>query len=97
MDPITSKVLFQIEVNCISNCVWETVKCIGPSLEAEDDDSDNDLFYIPPSNLSKPISTKLEAQMVVDHGRRHSCITIQRFVIKFYILLLGYIVHLKSR
>jgi len=74
MDLITCKVLSQKKVNYISICVWETIKCIGASLEAKDDDFDNNLFYIPPSNPSKPISTKLEAQMVVDCGRRHSCI-----------------------
>jgi hypothetical protein len=50
------------------------MKCIGALLEAEDDDSDNDLFYTPCSNPSKPISTELEAQMAIDHGRRCSCI-----------------------
>jgi hypothetical protein len=49
------------------------MKHIGASLEVEDDDSNNDLFYTP-SNPSKPISIELEAQMAVDHGRRCSCI-----------------------
>lgn len=60
MDPITSRVLFQREVNCINNYVWETMSRIGASLEAEYDDFDNDLFYIP-SNPSKLISIELEA------------------------------------
>jgi hypothetical protein len=47
----------------------------------------------------EPIYVELEAHMVVDHGKRlHAfCwIIIWRFVIKFYILLLGYVVHLES-
>jgi hypothetical protein len=74
MDPITSRVLSQIEVNCNSNCVWETITCIGASLEAKDDDFNNDLFYIPSSSPSKCISAKLKAQMGINHGRRRSCI-----------------------
>ncbi len=50
------------------------MKHISTSLEVEDNDFDNDLFYIPPSRPSKPISTKLEAWMVVNCGRRRSCI-----------------------
>jgi len=61
MDPITCMMLSQREVNHISNYVWETMKCIGASLEAKDDDSDNDLSYTPLGNPFKPISTKLEA------------------------------------
>jgi hypothetical protein len=74
MDPITSKVLSQREVNCISNYAWETIKHIGASLKVEDDAFNNDLFYIPSSSPLKPISTKFKAWMAIDHGRRHSCI-----------------------
>jgi hypothetical protein len=74
MNPITSRVLSQTEVNCISNCVWETIKRIGASLEAEDYDFNNDLFYIPSSSPSMPIFTKLKARMAIDHGRKRSCI-----------------------
>lgn len=56
MDPITCKHLSQKEVDCINNHIWETIKCIGDSLEAEDDDFDNDRFYTPPSSPFKPIS-----------------------------------------
>jgi hypothetical protein len=73
MDLIIGRVLFQREVNRISNYVWETMSCIGASLKAKDDDFDNDLFYIP-SNPSKLISTKLEARMAIDHGRKCSFI-----------------------
>jgi hypothetical protein len=62
-------VLFQREVNCTNNYVWETMKCIGASLEVKDDDSDNDLLYIPlaiPPNLFFRIRSS--------YGRRCSCI-----------------------
>jgi hypothetical protein len=58
MDPIIGRVLFQRKVNRINNYVWETMKCIGASLEAKNDDYGNDLFYIPPSNPYKPIFAK---------------------------------------
>lgn len=74
MDPIIDKVLSQKDVNRINNCVLETLKRIGASLEVEDDDSNNDLFCTPPNNPLKPIFIKLEAWMAIDHGRRHSCI-----------------------
>jgi hypothetical protein len=74
MDLIIGQVLSQREVDCINKSVWEIVKCIGSSLEAEDDDSNNDFFYMPPRSPSKLISTKLENCLDVDHGRRCSCI-----------------------
>ncbi len=61
----------------ISNCIWETVKWIGDSLEAKDNESDNDLFYTPPSSPSKPINVKLEKHLIIDHARRHSCILLK--------------------
>jgi hypothetical protein len=61
MDPITGMMFSQREVNHISNYVWETMKRIGASLEAKDDDSDNDLLYTPLGSPFEPISTKLEA------------------------------------
>jgi hypothetical protein len=74
MDPIIGQVVSQIKVDRISKSVWEIVKHIGSLLEAEDDDSDNDFFYMLPNNPSKSISTKLQNCLDVDHGRRHSCI-----------------------
>jgi hypothetical protein len=47
------------------------MKHIGVSLEAKDDDFDNNMFYIPPNYPLKPIYVELEAHMVVDHGKRH--------------------------
>jgi uncharacterized RmlC-like cupin family protein len=61
-------------VDHISNRIWEIVKWIGDSLEVEDDESNNDLFYTPPSSPSKPINVELEEHLIVDHARRHSCI-----------------------
>ncbi len=72
MDPIIGMMLSQREVNHISNYVWETMKCIGASLEAKDDDSNNDLLYTPLGNPFEPISTELEAWMAIDHDRRCS-------------------------
>jgi hypothetical protein len=77
MDTIIGRVLFQKEVNRSNNCVWETMKRISASLETKDDDSNNDLFYTPPNSPLKPISTKLEAWMAIDCGRRHSCILLE--------------------
>ncbi len=57
----------------ISNCIWEIVKWIGDSLEAEDNEFDNNLFYIP-SNPSKPIFVMLEEHLIVEHAKRCSCI-----------------------
>jgi hypothetical protein len=45
MDLIIGRVFSQREVNRISNCVWETLKCISVSLEAEDNDFDNDVLH----------------------------------------------------
>jgi hypothetical protein len=73
MDPLTCKVFFQKQVNRINRSVWETVKRIGSLLKPKDNDSKNDLFYTPNSPL-KTISEELEADMIVDCGKRHSCI-----------------------
>jgi hypothetical protein len=62
--------LFRKEVVCTSDHVWEIVKRMGDSLEVEDDDFENNLFYTPPSSPSKPIFTKLEERLVVDCGKR---------------------------
>jgi hypothetical protein len=70
MDLITSRALSQRQVNHINNCVWKTVKHIGVSMEAKDDDFDNNMFYTPPSYPLEPIYVELEAHMVVDHGKR---------------------------
>jgi hypothetical protein len=70
MDLITSRALSQREVNHINNCVWETMKHIGVSLETKNNDFDNKTFYTPPSYPLEPIHAKLEARMVVDHGKR---------------------------
>jgi hypothetical protein len=48
-------VFSQRKVDRIRKNVWETIKCIGSSLEAEDDDFDNDLSYTTPNNPLKPI------------------------------------------
>jgi hypothetical protein len=69
MDPITRWIFSQREVDHISKSVWEIVKCIGFLLEAEDDDSDNDLFYTP--LISSPLEliyAKLENRLNVNHG-----------------------------
>ncbi len=50
MDLIIGQVLSQKEVDCINKSVWKTVTCIGSSLEVEDDDSNNDIFYTPPNS-----------------------------------------------
>jgi hypothetical protein len=46
------------------------MKHIGVSLEAKNDDFDNNMFYTPPCYPLEPIYAKLEARMVVDHGKR---------------------------
>lgn len=58
----------------VNKNVWENMKCIGSSLELEDNVFDNDMFYTPPSNMSKAISIKIENHMNINCGRRHSCI-----------------------
>jgi len=40
---------------------------IGVSLEAKDDDFDNNMLYTPPNYPLEPIYVELEAHMVVDH------------------------------
>ncbi len=60
----------------INNRIWETIKWIGDSLEAEDDESDNDLFYTPSSPF-KPINVELEKHLIIDHAKRHSCILLK--------------------
>jgi hypothetical protein len=50
MDPIIGQVFSQRKVDCIGKSVWETITCIGSSLEAESDDSNNDMFYTPPNS-----------------------------------------------
>ncbi len=65
-------------MNCINDRIWEIVKCIGDSLEDEDNDFDSDIFYTPPSSPFKPIFVKLEERLVVDHCRRHSCILLDK-------------------
>jgi hypothetical protein len=74
MDPIIRRMLSQKEVDHFNKSVWETIKCIGSSLGVEDDDSNNDIFYMPPNNPLKPISVELQNCLDVDRGRRHSCI-----------------------
>jgi hypothetical protein len=73
MDPLTCKALFHKQINRINRSVWETVKSIGSLLKAKDNDSKNDLFYTPSSPL-KTIFEELETHMIVDCGKRHSCI-----------------------
>jgi hypothetical protein len=58
-------------------------------LEIEDDDFNN---YIPFNNPSKPISTQLEAQMVIDHGRKHSCI-----LLNYHLKICDQVLYLPSR
>jgi len=72
MDPIIGWMFFQREVDRISKSVWKTIKCIGSLLEAENDDFDNDFFYMPPNSLLELIFTKLQNCLDVDCGRRHS-------------------------
>jgi len=74
MDPIIGQVFSLREVDYINKSVWEIVKRIGFLLKAKNDDSNNDIFYTPPSSPSEPISVKLENHLDVDHGKRHSCI-----------------------
>jgi hypothetical protein len=57
----SSKGLTQRQKDQSEKNVWETVKCIATSLEAKDDDFDNDLFYTLPSSPLEPISDGLEA------------------------------------
>jgi hypothetical protein len=52
------------------------MKHIRVSLEAKDDDFDNNMFYTPPNHLLEPIYVELEAHMVVDHGKRLHCLII---------------------
>jgi hypothetical protein len=65
-------------VDYINNHVWETIKCIGDSLEVDDDDFKNDFFYSPPSSPLKPIFAELEECLVVDYGKRRSCILLDK-------------------
>ncbi len=62
----------------ISDHVWEIVKCIGDSLEAKDDDFENDIFYTPPNSPYEPIFAKLEEHLVVNCGRKRSCILLDK-------------------
>jgi hypothetical protein len=78
MDPITCRHLSQKEVDYISDRIWENVKHISHSLEAKDDDFDNDLFYTPPNSPFKPISIELEKCLVVDRCKRHSSILLDK-------------------
>jgi hypothetical protein len=61
-------------VDRVNKSVWENMKCIGPSLELEDNVFDNDTFYMSPSNMTKAISIEIENHMNIHCGRRHSCI-----------------------
>ncbi len=61
----------------ISNRIWENIKWIGDSLEAKVNESNNYLFYIPPSSPSKPISAELEECLIVDHAKRCLCILLE--------------------
>jgi hypothetical protein len=74
MDPTIGQMLSQKEVDRINKSVWETIKRIGSSLGVEDDDSNNDTFYTPPSSHLQLISVELQNYLDVDRGRRHSCI-----------------------
>lgn len=74
MDLVGRKGLTQRQKDCINKNVQETIKCIAASLEVENDNFDNDLFYTPPSSLSEPISNGLEAHLHVNQARRWSCI-----------------------
>lgn len=78
MDPITSRHLSQKEVDYINNRVWETIQCISDSLEVDDDDFKNNFFYSPPSSPLKPIFVELEECLVVDYGKRRSCILLDK-------------------
>jgi hypothetical protein len=62
------------KVNHINNCVWDIVKCIGASLEDENDDLDKDLYMLP-SSLSKPIlqSWKLRWLLIMVGGVHAFC------------------------
>ncbi len=87
MDPIIGQMLSQIEVDCISKSVWEAITWIGSSLESEDDDSNNDIFYTPLSSHLKPIFVKLENHLHVNHGKRRSCILLDYHLKIFYQVL----------
>jgi hypothetical protein len=78
MDHITSSHIFQKEVDRTNDHVWEIVKRMGDSLEVEDDDFENDLFYTPPSSPFEAIFVELEEHLVVDCGKRHSCILLDK-------------------
>jgi uncharacterized RmlC-like cupin family protein len=67
-------------VDHISNRIWETIKWIGDSLEVKDNESNNDLFYTPPSSPSKPIFVELEERMIVDHAKRCSLILLENYL-----------------
>jgi hypothetical protein len=99
MDLITNRHLFQKEVDHISNHIWEIVKCIGDSLEVEDDDFENDIFYTPPNSPFEPIFAQLEEHLVVNRGRRRSCIFwdkhMQICYQVLYLQLVGHVVHLE--
>jgi plasmid maintenance system killer protein len=60
MDLITQQVFSQGKVDCINKSAWEIIKRISSSLEVIDDDSNNDLFYTPPSNPLELIFIELE-------------------------------------
>ncbi len=61
------KVMTQRELSHINNVVWEIVKRIAPLLEVkEKNDFDNENFYTPLENPSKPISKMAEEQMRLD-------------------------------
>ncbi len=73
MDLPSSRGLTQRQKDHIYNSVWETIKHCIASIEVEDEDSDNNLFYMLPSSPLKPIFDELEIHLKVDQARRQSC------------------------
>jgi hypothetical protein len=74
MDPITSRALSQRDVNHINNCVWETTKHIGVSLEAKNNDFDNNMFYTPPSYPLEPFLCRIGSSHGCRSWQEASCI-----------------------
>jgi len=57
-----------------------TFRKLSSALETEDDDSDNDIFYTPPSSPFEPIFVELEECLVIDRCKRHSCILLDEYL-----------------
>lgn len=68
MGNVKRKPLIQRKVTRASNVVWKMLKCYVATLEDEDDDLDDNNFYMPPTSPSESISEKIGFCMQADCG-----------------------------